>query len=146
MTGTYSPADAWPTEAGAGRPEPFGVRKPIRRGPGFEQRAAGRRATGTVAHAGPPALVAPRPERLPRREADQVAFQQVHLLAAVVGDHCDCAGARTRQPTHEPGQHSGTVTVPRQHPLLGALVCGFPPRHSVSRQELEFLSKEASSS
>src|SRR5215470_6712768 len=74
--------------------------------PDFEHGAADRRAIGAVGHAGPTARVVPGPERLPERKVGELAFQQVHLLDVVVGDHAGTTGVQTWHPPYESRKHS----------------------------------------
>ena len=104
--------------------------------PDFEHGAAGRCAIGAVGHAGPTARVVPGPERPPERKVGELAFQQVHLLGVVVGDHAGTAGVQTRPPPYEPRKHSRVIGIPGQHLFLRARLVGLPPRHGVRGEEL----------
>src|ERR1700746_2453817 len=88
--------------------------------PDFEHGAAGRRAIGAVGHAGPTARVVPGPERPPERKVGELAFQQVHLLDVVVGDHADTTGVQTWHPPYEARKHSRVIGIAGQHLLLRA--------------------------
>src|SRR5580704_2379062 len=105
--------------------------------PDFEHGAAGRRAIGAMGHAGPTARVVPGPERPPEREVGELAFQQIHLLDVVVGDHAGTTGVQTWPPPYEPRKHSRVIGVPGQYLLLRARLLGLPPRHGVRGEELK---------
>src|SRR5579862_1780192 len=105
--------------------------------PDFEHGAAGRRAVGAVGHARPTARVVPGPERPPERKVGEFAFQQVHLLDVVVGDHADTTGVQTWHPPYEPRKHSRVIGIPGQHLLLRARLLGLLPRHGVRGEELK---------
>ena len=49
-------------------------------------------------HAGPAARVVPGMERLPERQVDELAFQEVHLLGVVVDDHAGITGIQAGSP------------------------------------------------
>src|SRR5580704_15105960 len=105
--------------------------------PDFEHGAAGRRAVGAVGHAGPTARVVPGPERPPERKVGELAFQQIHLLDIVMGDHADTTGVQTWHPPYEPRKHSRVIGIPGQHLLLRARLLGLLPRHGVRGEELK---------
>src|SRR3984885_9675078 len=105
--------------------------------PDFEHGAAGPRAVGAVGHAGPTARVVPGPERPPERKVGELAFQQVHLLDVVVGDHADTTGVQTWHPPYESRKHSRVIGIPGQYLLLRARLLGLPPRDGVRGEELK---------
>src|SRR5438045_3052197 len=96
-------------------------------------------AAGDVrpATTGPTAGVLPGPERPPGRKVGELAFQQVHLLDVVVGNHADTTGVQTWHPPYEPRKHSRVIGIPGQHLLLRARLLGLPPRHGVRGEELK---------